>query len=469
MNAVVEQLKGLDAAKAKRPTVPSSVALAVSEAPSSRDGTWFDEDMRLSGEEGARLLTMVLRLVNRTPKRRDRQEWYERRVECILANALRGHFDRISDCVAYRSGNNDYKAAPKWLCGSGLRATINDLGNAGLIGMAAGKWGGGGPWSSNGYAATYWIDRRLRSMMSFCRVTATSIDKPRPPISSLLKLRPRKDEGNALIKFRETAETRSWSADLDNYNRFAEQHEIWPDLDVRAEKNLLEWWNKKLAEYSRQPLLSEPEYFNRHFCRIFNDGTFDCGGRLYGPWYQYAPKWVRKRIWIDDSATTELDYSGMSLRMIYHDRGIEYLEDPYEIPKLTSFGVQLGRGSRHFRDAIKKLAQAMLNNEDEDVCPEMIKLDQSFRPKYTREEVRDMILAKHDRIDDVFGSGIGKALQRSDSDIAFDVIITLMDDGILCLAIHDSFIVAKEHKAKLYQQMITSYRSSFDYDPIIDD
>jgi hypothetical protein len=99
----------------------------------------------------------------------------------------------------------------------------------------------------------------------------------------------------------------------------------------------------------------------------------------------------------------------------------------------------------------------------------MIKLDQSFRPKYTREEVRDMILAKHDRIDDVFGSGIGKALQRSDSDIAFDVIITLMDDGILCLAIHDSFIVAKEHKAKLYQQMITSYRSSFDYDPIIDD
>jgi hypothetical protein len=78
-----------------------------------------------------------------------------------------------------------------------------------------------------------------------------------------------------------------------------------------------------------------------------------------------------------------------------------------------------------------------------------------------------MILAKHDAINDVFGTGAGKALQRCDSDIAFDVIISLMEEGILCLPIHDSFIVAKEHKARLLQQMIISYRSSFDFDPII--
>jgi hypothetical protein len=371
--------------------------------------------------------------------------------------------------VAYRSGNNDYKTAPKWLCGSGLRETIKDLENAGLIGTATGKWGGGGPWSSDGYAATYWVNRRLRSMMSFCRVTANAIDKPPPPISGLIKLRPGKDEGTALINFVATEETKSWSADLDEYNHFADQHEIWLDLDVKAEKKLLEWWNKKLAEHSRQPPLAEPEYFNRHFCRIFNDGTFERGGRLYGPWYQYAPKWVRKRIWIDDRATTELDYSGMSLRMIYHDRGIEYLDDPYEIPELNVYGIQQGGGPKHFREAIKKLVQAMLNNENDDLAPEMIGLDQSFRPKYSRAQVRDMILAKHGAINDVFGTGAGKALQRCDSDIAFDVIISLMEGGILCLPIHDSFIVAKQHEDRLHQQMIISYRSSFDFDPIIKD
>jgi hypothetical protein len=469
MNALVDLARDMKGAKAGAAYEPAGSALASSGRAPSRDGTWLDEHMRLSGPEGAKLLSLVLRFVNRTPKRRDHKEWYERRVECVLANALRVHFFRVSDAVAYRSGNNDYKAGPKWLCGSGLRDTIKDLANAGLIETTAGKWGGGGPWRSDGRAATYSIDRRLRSMISFCKVTANAIDKLHPPISGLIKLRPAKDEGNALIDFNQTEETRSWAADLDKYNHFVEQHEIWVDLGIKAEKSLLKWWNKKLAEHSHQPALSYPEYFDRHLHRIFNDGTFDRGGRLYGPWYQYAPKWIRGRIWIDDSATTELDYSGMSLRMIYHDRGFEYLEDPYEIPKLTTYGIQLGRGPTHFRDAIKKLVQAMLNNEDDDVCPEMIGLDQSFRPKYTRAQVRDMILAKHDAISNVFGTGVGKALQRYDSDIAFDVIISLMDEGILCLPIHDSFIVAKEHKARLHQQMITSYQSSFDYDPIISD
>jgi hypothetical protein len=78
-----------------------------------------------------------------------------------------------------------------------------------------------------------------------------------------------------------------------------------------------------------------------------------------------------------------------------------------------------------------------------------------------------MILAKHAAISDVFGSGIGKTLQRWDSDIAFDVIISLMDQGILCLPIHDSFMVMTKDKGKLHQQMVTSYRSSFNFDPII--
>ena len=46
--------------------------------------------------------------------------------------------------------------------------------------------------------------------------------------------------------------------------------------------------------------------------------------------------------------------------------------------------------TRYFRRSTKKLVQAMLNSEGDEYSPEMIRLDESFRPKYTRAEVRDM-------------------------------------------------------------------------------
>jgi hypothetical protein len=159
--------------------------------------------------------------------------------------------------------------------------------------------------------------------------------------------------------------------------------------------------------------------------------------------------------------------SDRRLRMLYHLKGVPYEDDPYEIPKLKAYALATGRKPKHFRTAIKKLMQAMLNNEDDDCHPEMIKLEESFRPKYTRAQVRDMILERHEPIDDMFGTGIGKAIQRLDSDIALEIIVALMDENILCLPIHDSFIVIEEHMERLNEQMIISYRDRLCFDPII--
>jgi hypothetical protein len=41
-----------------------------------------------------------------------------------------------------------------------------------------------------------------------------------------------------------------------------------------------------------------------------------------------------------------------------------------------------------------------------------------------------------------FGTGIGLRLQRVDSDIAEQVMLHFADQGIPCLGVHDSFIVA---------------------------
>ena len=65
--------------------------------------------------------------------------------------------------------------------------------------------------------------------------------------------------------------------------------------------------------------------------RIFNNESFGQGGRWNGGWWITAPSWSREFILIDDEPTVELDYSGFLTRAIYHNEGIDYQEDPYEI------------------------------------------------------------------------------------------------------------------------------------------
>jgi hypothetical protein len=431
------------------------------------DGTWLDEDIRLLGDEGAFLLDIVLLMVGEdAPSRRDYKENFERRVECVLANALRAHFYRETNHVAYRRGSNDYAGRPRWLSAPSLRSMVDRLAAAGLIDLASGQWAGFN--LGVGHASTFWIEDPLRTLIEFCGVTSRTVGKPVPPRSGLIKLRASENEGKCLLPFTPTDHTSAWASDLDNYNRFADEHEVdIAALSSQLEGRLLAGWNKHLAEHSRQPPLTRPEFFNRHLQRIFNDGTFDHGGRLFGAWYQYVPAWLRRRILINDCSTIELDYSGMSLRMLHHLVGNDYQEDPYAIAELETYAARTGHRRTYFRNSIKKLVQAMLNNEDGDCHPEMIRLEESFRPKYTRKQVRDMILERHESVNELFGSGMGKALQRVEADIALDVIVSLMEEGILCLPIHDSFIVIETHEERLHDQMIDSYRNRLSFDPII--
>jgi hypothetical protein len=52
-----------------------------------------------------------------------------------------------------------------------------------------------------------------------------------------------------------------------------------------------------------------------------------------------------------------------------------------------------------------------------------------------------------------FVTGVGDTLQREDSDLALDVLATLLNEGILALPIHDSFIVQRHHEARLVTVM----------------
>ncbi len=73
--------------------------------------------------------------------------------------------------------------------------------------------------------------------------------------------------------------------------------------------------------------------------RIFNRGdtTFTKGGRFAGGWWQRCPKEWRKKIFMDDAPTNEIDYSGLHMVLLYARRGIDYWSeigrDPYALLK----------------------------------------------------------------------------------------------------------------------------------------
>ena len=91
----------------------------------------------------------------------------------------------------------------------------------------------------------------------------------------------------------------------------------------------------------------------------------ELGGRFYRGWWQGLPSIHRPHIRIDGKKTVEVDYSGMSLRIIYALAGQEMdpVTDPYDI------GLKdwLGRGDNR-RNSIKKIINALINDEDGVLC-----------------------------------------------------------------------------------------------------
>lgn len=444
--------------------------------PDSADGTWLDEDLYLLGKPGADLKAVVLLsledLERSRPGRRRRLGWklsnFEKRVECILANALRAHFYRLSERVSYSRGADFYRHKPSWMSGASMRRTVDLMEAANLLSTSKGQWvGSSHAWE--GVSSTFWMQKDLAEFVHDYGLQAHHVGKRSPDLNRVVRMRGEKEANGKAIELNVdlTSEIARSAEMLNDYNCFAATFDVSADLNRRQKGAVCDWHEGRRDAADRQPGIKEPELFNCSLVRIFNDGKFEHGGRLYGAFWTLVPTWLRRCITINDEPTVELDYSGLSIRMIYHDRGIDYQEDPYDIEALREYAVAHGRDPYHYRNSVKKLIQALLNDEDDEGHPEAIKLDQSFRPRFTRAQVKALIALKHSAIVDAFGTGEGKRLQRRDSDLALDVIVSLMNEGILALPIHDSFLVASAHRDRLMTEMKESYKRRHGFEPVI--
>jgi len=241
-----------------------------------------------------------------------------------------------------------------------------------------------------------------------------------------------KDENGYLINYTDTCQTNDMRSLLSRYNEGLRDTEISLSDDCSEEADL-----------------------SRNQChRTFNDGSFELGGRFYGPWWQYIKKEARPHILINGNVTSEYDYSSLIVHQIYSMEGIKYCDvhgagdDPYSLP-----GYDWPRGY------LKKVFFLMLNTPSmkrAKVAIDRISMSRSDIDTIGNPDVQklmDDVLTKHEAIKDKFFIEPATRLQFQDSQICESVIKFCMDEGITVLTIHDSFIVENQHEETIRRIM----------------
>lgn len=217
-----------------------------------------------------------------------------------------------------------------------------------------------------------------------------------------------------LINYSDTDATCSMRHEMERINEFLEGADI-----IFSEANVVDGDGNPI-DLSRRAL-----------CRRFV-GSFEGGGRLFGGFWQNMPKVCRKQLLICGEPTVTLDYGQMAIRTLYAIAEAPLpMGDPYEIPGLEGC-----------RDGVKKVLNALTFPSKP-----LIRFPKDCRslfPSYlTFKDVLGHIREWHPAISGFFFVRIGYRLQRLESDILVQVLLSLIDRGIVALPIHDAVIVPR--------------------------
>lgn len=266
------------------------------------------------------------------------------------------------------------------------------------------------------------------------------------PVPSIRLREGSSKERSSFIKFTETDQTRRMEENIIEYNSFIEKQ--WIDLFVTGKEfgDIQRDIEEKIDDFGER----EPSAFlvdlvsGRRLYRVFNNGRFTDGGRFYGGWWQSIRSDYRRFITINGTPTVEVDFSSMQVAMLYAMFAQDLKEDAYAIEGVDP----------SYRDLIKKATLKLINATGRLRAP----LKSELPPNLTWEELQSAIRERHAPIAEFLGSGEGIRLQRLDSDIAEDIMMSMLGKNIVALPVHDSFFVPEGHEDELRDAMITAYK-----------
>lgn len=263
-----------------------------------------------------------------------------------------------------------------------------------------------------------------------------------------------RDEDKLPIPFDPSNEVMEMESILKRYNALLERSFI--DIP-HADKPRIELKEKKKRRKSNRPLFVQLSHHAKFVKRIFNNESWQDGGRFYGGWWQRIDADERAKIRINNTSTVEIDYSAIHIVLMYAEAKIDYWEmtdkDPYDLP------VRDINNPEHARNVVKLFFLLAVNASDED------KLFRAFRNShdydtmpysFTNEVLGDLletIKQAHPDIAKFICTGAGIKLMRQDSDMVSYIIEQMTKDDVPVLSVHDSFIVPFGQEDRLYQLM----------------
>jgi hypothetical protein len=180
------------------------------------------------------------------------------------------------------------------------------------------------------------------------------------------------------------------------------------------------------------------------FYRVFN-GSFQQGGRWYGPAWQSMPSALRKRLTIDGNPTCELDYRACQPRLLSASGGLQFpFDDPdFDFYRMPGFD----------RDHVKRAVQILLNAGSRrsalGALTRKLGEDGVTDAVFHAKRLIKTVPAGYPQLAPYWCTGIGLRLQRVDADICARVQAELRALGIPVLSIHDGFVVPVAHRSIL--------------------
>jgi hypothetical protein len=359
-------------------------------------------------------------------------------TEAIIAQSIAEHLRNPGGFVSYARRRQWYAERRRYF---GARmpgyetvvAAVDRLAEAGYL-VHDKRVPGHRGWQSR-FRASEW----LIGIAEHDRIAPT---RPFDP-GELIRLR---DKDGKLVDYRDTAETRRMRRSLRAINDALR----YVAIDLGAEASAVRIGD--IIRFSNTAVCLSP----RGLYRVFN-GDFACGGRFYGPGYQGLPKRLRHHLLIDGNRTVELDYGQTHPRLLAARLGVDL--GPRDIYAVDGWP----------RPIVKTAFQVLVNAETMHAGIGAISLEMgSFRERARAVECAEAIKRRHPQFSPAFGSGAGLRLQRTDSEIAEDVLHRLLRRGMAVLPVHDSFIVERQNAWILEREMVAAWRQKTRANPIIE-
>jgi len=253
----------------------------------------------------------------------------------------------------------------------------------------------------------------------------------------------------------DTSEVTVMADSLSSYNEFLTKHCLALSVNDSELYDIAKALsgNKASEQDDEDEIAANLDFSRVQLRRIFSRGDLNKHGRFYNGWWQSIPSIYRRHITIDGYKTSEVDYSNMSLRIVYALQGIErdVDDDLYDIGLDNWLG-----GDDPRRKLIKVFVNALMNDETGNYKLNPAELRTL---ELTHEELLALVLKAYAPIADQLTAGIGMKATYLDSQIAELVMSTMQEDDIVALPIHDSFLVRAGYQSWLEVVMEAAFRA----------